>query len=130
RVWNVFSGYTHRGTGTYISPNHLGGFLELILPLGLAYAIAGRVSALTRILVGYAALVIMAGIAVTGSRGSWLASSAALRVLFLALLFHRTHRIPAFLCLAALVGGGMYFLPTSEFLRFRSRIVQEAWRVR
>ncbi len=124
RVWNVYSGYTQRATGTYISPNHLGGFLEMILPLALAYAITGRLSPLARILIGYAALVIMAAIAVTISRGAWIASGLSLMLFFSFLLFHRTHRIPALLCLALLLGGGFYFLPKSYFLRARSRIVQ------
>src|SRR6266702_4318636 len=39
RVWNVINGYVHRGSGTYICPNHLAGFLEMILPVGLAYTL-------------------------------------------------------------------------------------------
>src|SRR5207249_9611633 len=42
RVWHVFTDYKHRASGTYICPNHLGGFLEMLLPLGVAYTIAGR----------------------------------------------------------------------------------------
>jgi O-antigen ligase len=125
RVWNVYSGYVHRGSGTYISPNHLGGFLEMILPLALAYSITGRVSAVARILIGYAALVIMVGIAVTVSRGAWIASGLSLVFFFGVLLFHRTHRIPALLCLLLLIAGGVYFAPKSHFLRVRSRVVQD-----
>src|SRR6267142_1973227 len=33
KVWNVINGYAHRGSGTYICPNHLAGFLEMILPV-------------------------------------------------------------------------------------------------
>ena len=36
RVWHFLKPYHHRGAGTYISPNHLGGFLEMLLPLALA----------------------------------------------------------------------------------------------
>src|SRR6185312_13984506 len=39
RVWILHSPYPHRGTGTFISPNNLSGFLEMILPLALAYTI-------------------------------------------------------------------------------------------
>jgi len=125
RVWNVYSGYVHRGSGTYINPNHLGGFLEMILPLALAYSITGRVSALARILIGYAALVIMGGIAVTVSRGAWIATGLSLLFFFGVLLFHRTHRIPAMLCMALLIGGGFYLAPKSYFMRARSRLVQD-----
>ena len=65
--------YPGRGTGTYISPNNLAGFLEIILPLAVAYMLAGRIGPVTRILLGYSALVILAGIVVTFSRGGWVA---------------------------------------------------------
>src|SRR5579859_5909325 len=41
-VWRFQTLYPHRGSGTYICPNHLGGFLEMLLPLGLTYTISGR----------------------------------------------------------------------------------------
>ena len=65
-----------RASGTYISPNNLAGFLEMILPLAIAYTLAGRMKPLMRILLGYSALVMLAGIAVTFSRGGWAASAA------------------------------------------------------
>lgn len=39
--------YLGRASGTYICPNHLAGLLEMILPLGLAYTLAGRFHATT-----------------------------------------------------------------------------------
>src|SRR5436190_1801489 len=42
RVWHVYTQYDHRASGTYICPNHLGGFLEMLLPLALAFSIASR----------------------------------------------------------------------------------------
>ncbi len=40
-VWHFIkpAGYHKRGSGTYICPNHLAGFLEMLVPLGLAYAL-------------------------------------------------------------------------------------------
>src|SRR3954469_21988648 len=78
RVWNLIKPYPHRGSGTYICPNHLAGFLEMILPVGLAYTLAGRIGPVMRILLGYASLVILAGIAVTCSRGGWISTSVSL----------------------------------------------------
>src|SRR5262245_55083294 len=78
RVWHVFKPYPHRGTGTYISPNHLGGFLEMILPLGFAYTLLGRSKPLIKVLLGYSSLVILIGIGVTLSRGSWISTGIAL----------------------------------------------------
>src|SRR5207302_1333669 len=102
-VWNFIKPYPHRGSGTYISPNHLAGFLEMLLPLGLAYAMAGRQKHLTKILLGYASLVIITGIGVTVSRGSWVASAAALLALLGLLALRRNHRIQALAMLILLV---------------------------
>ena len=68
RVLFAIKPYPHRGSGTYISPNHLGGFLEMLAPLGLAYALTSRLNHVTKIFVGYASLVILASITVTVSR--------------------------------------------------------------
>src|SRR5262249_31686379 len=111
RVWHVFTQYKGRASGTYICPNHLGGFLELLLPLTLAYTIAGRLSAVTKIFLGYATLVIMAGMASTVSRGTWLATACAMLLFFGVLMFHRTYRLPAFLLLVFLIGAGFVFMP-------------------
>lgn len=118
-VWRIPSLYPHRGSGTYICPNHLGGFLEMLLPLGLAYTLAGRLKPVTKIFLGYAALVILAGIAVTVSRGSWIATCLALLLFFTVMLFRRNHRLPALLLLGLLVGGGALYLPKSFFIQRR-----------
>src|SRR3984957_10992564 len=88
-VWNYDALYPGRGTGTFISPNNLAGFLEMILPLAVAYILAGRITPVMRIILGYSAFVITAGIVVTFSRGGWAACAAALLVLLGILFFHR-----------------------------------------
>ncbi|HEY4951936.1 MAG TPA: O-antigen ligase family protein [Verrucomicrobiae bacterium] len=108
RVWNFISPYTGRGTGTYISPNNLAGFLEMLLPLAVAYILAGRMKPVTRILLGYSALAIATGMMVTFSRGGWAAVAVGLLVLLGILSFHRQHRLPAFLLLVFLLGGGAF----------------------
>jgi O-antigen ligase len=125
RVWHLTSGYGKRGSGTYISPNHLGGFLEMILPLGLAYMMAGRAKPLVKVLLGYASLVMMAGIGVTLSRGSWVSTAGGLLVLFGVLLFHRSHRLPALVMLVMLAGAGFYFLKQSNFIQARLKQLVE-----
>src|SRR5258708_32661618 len=92
RVWHLTKPYPHRGTGTYINPNHLGGLLEALLPLALGYTVAGRLKPLTKVLIGYAGLTILAGILVTVSRGSWGSCLLALLRFFTVLLFHPTYR--------------------------------------
>ncbi|HTA94637.1 MAG TPA: hypothetical protein VK769_00790, partial [Verrucomicrobiae bacterium] len=78
QVWNLISPYDGRASGTFISPNNLAGFLEMILPLAIAYVLAGRIKPVTRIFIAYAALVVAAGVAVTFSRGGWAAAAIGL----------------------------------------------------
>lgn len=118
-VWHFAALYPHRGSGTYICPNHLGGFLEMLLPLGLAYTLTGRLKPVTKILLGYASLVILAGVGVTVSRGSWVACGLALALFFGVMMFHRRYRLPALLLLVALVGAGAFYLPRSFFIQRR-----------
>lgn len=118
-VWNVHSGYLGRGSGTYICPNHLAGFLEMLLPLAVAYAFVGRGKALTKILVGYAALTMVAGIAVTASRGSWVAVVLALIGIALLLLAHRSFRWPAIALLVLLIAGGTLAVVKTDYFKQR-----------
>lgn len=119
RVWNMETPYKHQGTGTYISPNHLGGFLEMLLPLALAYALASRLGPLGKVLVGYAALMIVTGIGVTVSRGAWISTGLTLLILFGLLAFHRSYRLPAFVFLVVIIGAGFFFVPRSVSIQAR-----------
>ena len=120
RVWALIKPYSHRGTGTFISPNNLAGFLEMILPLGLAYTVTSRMKTLAKIFTGYASLAMIGGLIVTVSRGSWFATTAALAIFFVILLFHHTYRLPALVLLVAILIGGLYFGPRNVF--FTNRI--------
>jgi len=127
RVWFVQSGYTGRASGTYVCPNHLAGFLELLLPLALSYTLVGREKPLLKIFLGYAALVMLAGIAATASRGGWAATLLALTFLCVALLSHRTYRFPALALLVVLVGlGGILAVNSSYFKARFNRVFGEA----
>lgn len=119
RVWTFIKPYKHRASGTYISPNNLAGFLEMILPLGLAALLVSRAKPVMKIFIAYASLVILGGIAVTLSRGSWIAVSVMLLALFGVLLFHRNYRLPAAALLIVLVGTGIYFIPKARFMKAR-----------
>ena len=114
RVWDSISPYPGRASGTYISPNNLAGFLEMLLPLALACVLVARIKPITRILLGYAALVMLAGMAVTFSRGGWVAVTVAVLALLGILIVHRNHRLPALLLLVILAGGGTVFV--TEYL--------------
>jgi O-antigen ligase len=106
QVWNLTAPYPGRASGTYINPNHFAGFLELVLPLPLAFLLAGRVGVVTRVVLAYAALTIVAGLAVTLSRGGWVAAAAGIFMLLAFLLCHRNHRVRALLVALVLLAGG------------------------
>jgi O-antigen ligase len=105
-VWFRISPYPGRASGTYINPDHFAGFLELVLPLPLAFLLSGRVGVTTRVLLVYGTLAIMGGIAVTFSRGGWVASTAGIAMVLGFLLCHRNHRLRAALVLVVLIGAG------------------------
>ncbi|MGI8966008.1 MAG: O-antigen ligase family protein, partial [Limisphaerales bacterium] len=112
KVWHFTkpAQYAGRGGGTYINPNHLAGFLEMVLPLGLACILLGRFSHVTKIILGYGCLMILIGIGVTGSRGGWIATGVMLLVFFSLLLRHRDFRIPAVALLSLLLAAGTLFV--------------------
>jgi len=119
RVWTLHKPYVHRGSGTYFSPNNLGGFLEMLLPLGLAYTLTARVKPVTKVFFGYVSLAILAGIGVTVSKGAWLASSLALAAFFSVLLLNRRYRLPALVVAVLLVLGCVIIFPRNDFFQLR-----------
>ncbi len=126
RVWNVYSGYVGRAGGTYVSPNAFAGLLELLLPLALGYLLAGRVSIVTRILLGYAVLAMGGGLAATFSRAGWVSCGVGCLFVLLVLVCHRNHRWRALLCLVVLLAGGGLFVGKylSKTTGFADRIVK------
>jgi O-antigen ligase len=113
RVWYFEVRHDFGASGTYISRNHLGGFLEMILPLGLAYTLTSRFKPVTKVFLGYASLVILAGIAVTISRGTYVSTTVALALFFGVLLTFRIYRLPALALLVVVIAAGAYYLPRS-----------------
>jgi O-antigen ligase len=95
RVWFVLSPYEGRASGTFIYPNSLAAFLEMLVPLALALGLMSRLSHLMRILVTYCAFAMLAGIAVTFSRGGWLVAAASLLVFCGVLFSLKEYRIHA-----------------------------------
>jgi O-antigen ligase len=82
--------YHGRGSGTYVCPNHLAGFLEMVLGLLLARTALKRDRrssmesvAITKALNVFAILIVIAGILTSFSRGGWIASFVGLGVFFL-----------------------------------------------
>jgi len=119
QVWMFTTPYKKRGTGTYISPNNLAGFLEMVLPLALATVLVSRAKPVLKVFVGYAALVILGGLAVSLSRGGWLATGIAMLALFAVLLRHRSYRLSAAALLVLFLIGGAVLIPKAGFLKKR-----------
>lgn len=123
--------YQGRGSGTYINPNHLAGFLAMVLPLGLAVIVASGLSWTLRIVMGYCVLVILGGIGFTLSRGGWVAASFGLVVAIAAVIcVRRRNSVWAFLVVVALVIGGMV-ISSSFRLRSRANLTErevQAWK--
>ncbi len=124
-VWNLYKpeGYRKRGSGTFMCPNNLAGYLEMVLPLALAFTITGRFEHVMKILLGYAALAIFTGITVTISRAGWLATGVTLGVMFVWLIRQRDYRKQALAILAALGAIFAVFfwkaeMPPDRFERF------------
>jgi hypothetical protein len=78
----------------------------------------------TRILLGYAALVMAAGLTVTFSRGGWTATAIGLLAVLGILAGYRNHRIPALLLLVVCIGGGAWFtkIYLAKTLAYISRV--------
>jgi O-antigen ligase len=119
RVWGTLTPYPHRGSGTYYNPNHLAGFLEMLLPLGLAYTLTARIKPVTKVFFGYVSLALLGGIGVSISKGGWIATGLALALFFGVLIFQRRYRLPALALLILLVCGCFYFFPRSPFFQMR-----------
>ncbi len=123
RVWHFINPYKFRVGGTYINPNHLAGFLEMILPMSLAWTFASRAKPVGKVVLGYASLVLMAGIVVTMSRGGWISTGVSLLVLFTVLAVRSAYRWPALGLLVVILGLGAAVLPKSYFLKKRWELV-------
>ncbi len=119
RVWNLSTAYPGRGSGTFGYPNALAGFLEMLLPLGLSYMLIGRLSHVAKIFLGYASMVIIAGIGFTLSRGGWLVTGVILAVFCGVLLTQRDYRIQALVMLIVLALAGAFLIPRAQTARQR-----------
>jgi O-antigen ligase len=105
--------YFNRASGTFICPNHLAGFLEMVLPLAIALAVTGRMKPLLRIFVSYAAVAIFVGIAATQSRGGWIAAAAGLFALVFLMLRTRRQYWTALLLLVLVTSAGSWLYSKS-----------------
>jgi tetratricopeptide (TPR) repeat protein len=93
----------------------------LVLPLAFTYALIARFKPVWRIVMGYAALVILAGIVLSLSRGGWVATTIAMLGLGLALLFYRQYRLPVIVVTLMIVGLGLFIVRNDVATELRLR---------
>ena len=125
-LWSPqYPSYFGRGSGTYVCPNHMAGFLEMILPLGLAYTLIGRFKPITKVFFGYATLAIFTGIGVSVSRGAWVATGLGLLVFFGLLMRQRGQRLAGILFCVLLFGGFALFVKNLSVLQRRIGVDME-----
>lgn len=111
RIWGIprRAQFIGRGSGTYINPDHLAGFLGMITPLALSYTLMSRFPPTVKVFLAYCTLALLVGIGVSFSRGGIAATSATLFVFCLVLLFQRGYWLPALATLAGLAALGIAF---------------------
>jgi O-antigen ligase len=126
KIWYFARLYGDRASGTYINPNHLAGLLEMLLPLALAFTLVGRSKPVTKVFLGYASLVIVAGIGTTVSRGSWIATGLTLVLFFAILATSPSYRLPALGLLIVVAAGSSFFITRTDFFKERFRLILES----
>jgi O-antigen ligase len=112
QIWEVVKPveYARRGSGTYVNPNSFAGFIEMVLPLALAYTAMSRFSATVKVVLGYSALVMMAGVVVSQSRGGLMAVGVSLAVFCVVLIFQPEYWKRGAAALAVLVVAGVILM--------------------
>lgn len=117
--------YLGRGSGTFICPNHLAGYVEMLLPVALAIVVLSRRKAVARIFSAYAALMLLAGLGVSLSRGGYLAGGVALAGFVAILVSYRAYRRPVLIGVAILAVLTLTFALKTESMqkRFRRMLV-------
>ncbi len=124
RVWGFYkpAQYLHRGSGTYINPNHLAGFLELALPLGIAVVLLGRTGHSAKIIFAYLSAIVLVGIGVTLSRGGWIATLLMLVCFFVTVAINTRGRWIIIFSILLLFAGMASYVGSSLQLQKRFQI--------
>ena len=111
--------YLGRGSGTFINPNHFAGWLGMLLPLCLSYVLIGRINLSMRILLGYSALMLLLGIAVSMSRGGWISTSMMLFVFVGVIGFQKKFRLKVIIITFLFFTAISIFFIKSDFAQDR-----------
>lgn len=109
--------YGFRASGFYGCPNHLAGFLEIVMLFALSLACWGRWGTGPRIIAAYVGLVCMAGILMTASRGGYASSLAGVLTFSIISLLVAGKRLGRGRWYFVIVGGVMISLALTFSIR-------------
>jgi O-antigen ligase len=131
--------YRGRGSGLYICPDHLAGFLEVVGSLAIAMAVWSRQPLWLKLLLGYGGVCCFGGILLTASRGGALSATAALATMTSLGLWRAWSGSPGSLVrgltivvvIAAVLAGGLLLaVRSSTLLRSRAETLLDRKDVR
>jgi O-antigen ligase len=121
KIWDFVKhdSYAKQATGTFYRPTTLAAFLAMLLPLGLVFAFSSKFNHAIRIVLGYASVVIIVGLATTFGRGGWFAAAAGVTFLCVVLAKNRLFR------LIILSSALMLMIATYLFINSADRKLQQ-----
>ena len=91
----------------------------MLLPLCLASVLTGRISQPMRILLGYSALMLLGGVAVSMSRGAWISTALMLLSLVVILGLRKQFRLKGIILTCVVLGIISLFFVKSDFAQSR-----------
>jgi O-antigen ligase len=95
--------YYGRAGGPFVCPNHLAGYVGMVVPLAFGLVLMARLNIVLKILIGYAGVVMLAGAFVSLSRAGCAALAFALAGMMTILLFNRDYRLRAIVVIALIL---------------------------
>lgn len=114
--------YINRASGSFVCPNHMAGYLELIFPVALAIIIFSRFVIGVRLVVAYSLAVMLGAWILSFSRGGWIAGMCSI-IAFTIFSFSREDTrgnaklfLPVTLLIILLVLIGAFVKPVQERL--------------
>ncbi len=118
--WFPYEDSLQRVRGTYFCPDHFAGYLELTLAVAMAHLLWSGRGAAQRIVLAYAASVMIVGIVFSGSRGGYISAGAMILFLLAAVARGVTRRWwPALVVVLVGVLGGVWGIYGIEPLHAR-----------